>query len=244
MSAFEPSTAPDLAPSTRAIELLYVDDHVAIANKPSGLLVHRGWDDDDDVAMFRVRDALGGAHVHPLHRLDRGTSGALVFARTREAAAILAKAFEEGNVDKRYIALVRGAPPDSGTIDYPIQKKEDGPRVPAITHYRRIAQSTVDRCALVLAIPETGRLHQIRRHLRHIDHPLVGDVKHGSGQINRHYRARYDLHRLALHAHAIAFDHPMTGARISISASMPEDLSAPLAALGLPTDVRTIEVSA
>ena len=242
MPSPEPSNAPNDAPNANAIELLYVDDHVAIANKPSGLLVHRGWDDDDDVAMFRVRDALGGAHVHPLHRLDRGTSGALVFARTREAAAILAKAFEEGNVDKRYVALVRGTPPESGTIDYPIQKKEDGPRVPALTHYRRIALSTVDRCALVLAIPETGRLHQIRRHLRHIDHPLVGDVKHGSGQINRHYRALYNLHRLALHAHAIAFDHPMTGTRISVSARMPDDLARPLDALGLPTDTAAFEV--
>ena len=99
----------------KSIELLHVDEHVAVANKPSGLLVHRGWDNDDDVAMFRVRDALGGQHVHPMHRLDRGTSGALVFARTREAAALLARAFETGLVEKRYLALVRGAPPDAGS---------------------------------------------------------------------------------------------------------------------------------
>jgi tRNA pseudouridine65 synthase len=204
-----------------------------VANKPSGLLVHRGWDSDDDVAMFRVRDALGGSHVHPLHRLDRGTSGALVFARSRDVAARLMKAFELGQVHKLYLALVRGQPPDSGVIDHPIPRTEDGPRVPALTRFRRLCRSPVDRCSLVLAKPETGRLHQVRRHMAHIHHPLVGDVAHGSGVINRHYRATYALHRLALHAVAIAFDHPVTGERVRVVAPLPQDLTDALAALQL-----------
>jgi tRNA pseudouridine65 synthase len=216
------------------IDILFVDPHLVVVDKPSGLLVHRGWDNDDDVAMFRARDALGGAHVFPVHRLDRGTSGALVLARTQEAAAALSLMFEEGRIEKQYLALVRGTPPESGTIDYPIQKKEDGPRVPALTRFRRLGRSEVDRCSLVLAMPETGRLHQIRRHLRHIDHPLIGDVKHGSGAINRHYRATYGLHRLALHASYVAFDHPLGGPRVVVTAPMPEDLGATLDALGLP----------
>jgi tRNA pseudouridine65 synthase len=212
---------------------LYVDDHVVVANKPSGLLVHRGWDNDDDVAMFRVRDALG-QHVHPLHRLDRGTSGALVFARSAEVARMLAAAFEEGTIEKEYIALVRGrVADDEGVIDYAIQKAEDGPRVPAVTRYRVLKRSAVDRCSLVLALPETGRLHQIRRHLRHINHPLVGDVRHGSGAINRHYRATYGLHRLALHARKIGFKHPVSAEPIRVEAPLPEDLAVPLAKLGL-----------
>lgn len=214
------------------IELLHVDADVVVALKPSGLLVHRGWDDDDDVAMFRVRDALG-QHVHPLHRLDRGTSGALVFARSREAAAKLARAFEQGRVDKRYLALVRGNPPDAGVIDHAIPKSEDGPRLPAVTRFRVLGRSSVDRCSLVLATPETGRLHQVRRHLHHIDHPIVGDVNYGSGAINRHYRAAYALHRLALHAVSVAFDHPTTGARIRVVAPVPVDLAAALDRLGL-----------
>ncbi len=222
---------PDVADCS--IRLLYVDDHLVVADKPSGLLVHRGWDNDDDVAMFRVRDALGGAHVHPVHRLDRGTSGALVLARDRVVAAKIMALFEEGRVKKAYLALVRGMPPDEGVIDYAIQKKEDGPRVSALTRYRTLARSTVDRCSLVLALPETGRLHQVRRHLRHIDHPLVGDVKHGSGAVNRHYRATYGLHRLALHAVRIAFDHPVTGVRVDVTAPLSIDLAEPLARLGL-----------
>ena len=218
------------------IELLYVDDQVAVASKPSGLLVHRGWDDDDDVAMFRVRDALGGKHVTPVHRLDRGTSGALLFARTPEAAATLSSDFEAGRVEKRYLALVRGTPPESGIIDHPVPKKESGARVPAVTHFRLLARSVVDRCSLVEAMPKTGRLHQIRRHLKHLHHPLVGDVNYGSGEINRHYRATYGLHRLALHAHWLDFPHPVTRARVVVRAPMPDDLGLVLTALGLPRE--------
>ena len=219
-----------------SIGLLYVDEDIVVADKPSGLLVHRGWDNDDDVALFRVRDAVG-QHVYPVHRLDRGTSGALLFARSPEIAARLAGAFERGEIDKRYLALVRGSPPDDGVIDYPIEKKEGGPKVRAVTRYRTLARSTVDRCSLVEAFLETGRLHQIRRHLRHINHPLIGDVKHGSGEINRHYRATYDFHRLALHAHFIAFQHPSRAhERVTMHAPMPVDLADALLALGLPVD--------
>ena len=216
-----------------AIELLFVDEHVVVANKPSGLLVHRGWGQDDDVAMFRVRDALGGAHVHPLHRLDRGTSGALVLARTREVHAELSKQFEAHSVQKSYLALVRGKPSGSGTVNHAIPRTEDGERVAAVTHYRVLAQSSVDRCSLVLAMPETGRLHQVRRHLRHLGHPLVGDVKYGSGVINRHYRDTYAFLRLGLHAHTIAFTHPVSGTRVEVTAPLPEDFGSALAKLGL-----------
>ena len=221
-----------------AIEVLFVDADVVVVNKPSGLLVHRGWGNDDDVAMFRVRDALG-THVYPVHRLDRPTSGVLVFARTRDAAALLGQAFEQRSVDKRYLALVRGTPPESGSIDHPIAKnpEADGPRVPAVTRFVRIARSSVDRCSLVLAIPETGRGHQIRRHLRHLGHPVVGDVNYGSGEINRHYRSNYDLHRLALHAHTIAFDHPVTQARVAITAPIPDDMGLALDRLALPRTI-------
>jgi tRNA pseudouridine65 synthase len=220
------------ASASRCIDLLFLDAHVVVANKPSGLLVHRGLDRDDDVALFRVRDAVG-QHVHPLHRLDRGTSGALVFARSREVAAALARAFEEGRVDKRYLALVRGVAPASGVVDHPIPRGEGQPRVPALTRFRLVAPSPVDRCSLVEAAPETGRFHQVRRHLRHIGHPLVGDVNYGSGEINRRYRAEYGLHRLALHARSVAFDHPVTGARIEVLAPVPADLGDALGRLGL-----------
>jgi tRNA pseudouridine65 synthase len=224
------------------IELLYADEDIVVANKPSGLLVHRGWDDDDDVALFRVRDAVG-AQVNVVHRLDRATSGALLFARHRDAAATLCGDFEAGRVDKRYLTLVRGQPPAQGVVDHPVPKKEAGDRVPAVTRFRLVARSSIDRCSLVEAMPETGRLHQIRRHMKHLSHPVIGDVNYGSGALNRHYRATYQLHRLALHAHYLAFAHPRTGARIVIHAPMPDDLGLPLLALGLPRHVDVAQVA-
>ena len=113
-----------------SIRFLFVDEHVVVANKPSGLLVHRGWDDDDDVAMFRVRDALGAARPSGPSARSRDERRAPLRA-DREAAAGARSAFEEGRVDKRYLALVRGTPPAEGVIDYAIPKSEDGPRVPA-----------------------------------------------------------------------------------------------------------------
>lgn len=229
---------PDKTPARPTIDLLFVDEHIVVANKPCGLLVHRGWDNDDDVALFRVRDAVG-AYVYPVHRLDRGTSGALLFARSAEVAAVLGARLGTGHLERRYLALVRGRPPAAGVIDHPIPKDDakDSARIAAVTEFRVVARSPVDRCSLVEAIPRTGRLHQVRRHLRHLNHPLVGDVNYGSGEINRHYRVTYNLRRLALHAHFLALEHPVAGGRLVVRAPMPDDLALALTALGLPTHV-------
>jgi tRNA pseudouridine65 synthase len=135
-------------------------------------------------------------------------------------------------VEKRYIALVRGIPPEAGVIDHPVPRAPDGPRVPAVTEFRRLA--TFERYALVEALPRTGRLHQIRRHFKHISHPLIGDVRYGKGEHNRLFRDRFGLHRLALHALELAFDHPPAGRPLRIFAPVPEDLAGVLGAMGLP----------
>ena len=205
--------------------LLYCDEHVAVVNKPSGLLVHRGWDNDRDVLMMRVRDALG-SWVYPVHRLDRGASGAVVFALSSEVARILSGFFERQEVHKRYVALTRGIPPEQGVIDNPVPRRPKGPRVDAITDYRRL--EVFGRYALVEASPRTGRLHQIRRHLKHISCPLIGDVRYGKGEHNRLFRESYGLHRLALHATEIRFSHPSGGEEIRVEAPLPDDLRIPL----------------
>jgi tRNA pseudouridine65 synthase len=218
---------------TEALVLLHRDEHLAAFAKPSGLLVHRGWADDATVAVDLARAALG-TRVHPLHRLDRATSGVLLFALDPETAAAMMHLFERGEVKKRYLALVRGVPPASGVVDHPVPKGEGGPRVPAVTAFRTLA--TVGRWSLVEARPETGRLHQIRRHLKHLGHPLVGDVNYGKGDVNRFFRERYGLHRLALHAAEARFRHPFLGEEVVVRAPVPEDLRAPLVALGMPED--------
>ncbi len=210
------------------MEILFRDEAVVVVNKPPGLLVHRGWAQDEEVAMTLVRDQLG-AYVYPVHRLDRGASGALAFALTPDAARALGEAFAAGAVTKRYVALVRGVPPEQGVIDHPIPRREDGPRVPAMTEYRRV--TSYGRYSLVEATPRTGRLHQIRRHLKHISCPLIGDVRYGKGEHNRLFRDRYGLSRLALHASALDLPHP-SGGRVSVEAPMPADLASALALLG------------
>jgi tRNA pseudouridine65 synthase len=213
------------------LTLLHRDEAIAVFAKPSGMLVHRGWGDDAVVAVDLAREIVG-ARVHPAHRLDRATSGALVFALDPASAAALGRAFEEGRVEKRYLALVRGIAPEERLVDHPVRKGETGPeRVPAITEIRR--RFAGDRWSLVEARPRTGRLHQIRRHLKHLSHPIVGDVNYGKGDVNRFFRERYGLCRLALHALEVRFAHPRSGEVLTVRAPLPEDLLGPFAALGI-----------
>lgn len=211
--------------------LLHLDDALVAVDKPPGVAVHRGWADDDDALLQQVRDQIG-AWVYPVHRLDRGASGVLVFALSGAHAAALQAQWTAGAVAKRYLAIVRGAPPDAAVIDHDIPRSEDGPRVPAVTAIRTLHRA--GRYAVVAAAPRTGRLHQIRRHLKHISCPLIGDVRYGKGEHNRLFRERHDLHRLALHARALRLAHPVTGAVLDLHAPVPSDLARALAGLDAP----------
>ena len=212
-----------------ALREIYRDDDLLVVDKPSGMIVHRGWARDRVVAMTLARDQVG-RRVYPAHRLDRGTSGVLAFALDRESARRLQEAFSAGEVGKRYLGLVRGHAPDELVVDHPIPKSPGGPRVPAVTEIRRLA--TFERYSWVEAVPKTGRLHQIRRHLKHLSLPLIGDVKYGKGEHNRLFRERFGLHRLALHACELELDHPRSGRRLCCRAPLPDDLAGPFAEMG------------
>jgi tRNA pseudouridine65 synthase len=214
--------------------ILHLDDAVVAVDKPAGLVVHRGWADDEVALLQLVRDRIG-AYVWPVHRLDRGASGALLLARAPEHARALQAQWTVGAVSKRYLAIVRGNPPDAQTIDHPVPRAEDGPRVPAVTEIRTLHRA--GRYAVVAAAPRTGRLHQIRRHLKHISCPLIGDVRYGKGEHNRHFRTCHDLHRLALHARVLALTHPVTGAPLVIAAPVPDDLARAILGLGAPASL-------
>jgi tRNA pseudouridine65 synthase len=220
------------------MDVLFRDPHLLIVNKPSGLLTHRGWANDRDNALSRAR-AIAGTFVYPAHRLDRATSGVLVFALAHEIAGALGVQLEEHALSKRYVALVRGIAPDEALIDHPLARLSDDEghadksqdKQPAQTRVARLG--VFERYSLVLAQPETGRSHQIRRHLKHISCPILGDTRYGKGEHNRACRERFSLHRLALHAGALAFTHPVTGDPVAVSAPIPDDLAAPLEAMGL-----------
>jgi tRNA pseudouridine65 synthase len=213
------------------VRILWSDRRACVVDKPPGLAVHRGWADDDDALLQQVRDALG-VLVYPVNRLDRGASGCVLFALDREAAGTLGRAFAgDGDgaavIDKRYTALTRGHPPAHLVLDYPIPKAPGEARVPAVTELW--CRETFGRYAVVEAAPRTGRLHQIRRHLKHLSCPLIGDVNYGKGEHNRLFRAEHGLHRLALHAHRLTFPHPDDGRAITVDAPLAEDLAAAIA---------------
>lgn len=183
-----------------------------IVGKPSGLVVHRSEMGNERIAALQlVRDQLG-RRVHPVHRLDRGTSGCLLFALRPELIGPLSEALRAGR--KRYVALVRGhiASREPVTVDNPI-KGSGGRLQEARTVLQAIASSREPRCSLVLAEPVTGRFHQIRRHIRDLSHPVLGDSTHGDTRENRRWREEYGLRRLALHCFSLEIEVPEGVAR-------------------------------
>jgi len=216
--------------------VLYEDAELLVIDKPSGLSVHRGWAaHEPDYVVDRVARALG-RRAFPVHRLDRGTSGVLVLAKDADAARALGRQVEAHALDKRYLALVRGAAPEALTIDHALAAEPGRDRKPAVTELSRlevVTPAALGRAySLIEARPKTGRLHQIRRHLKHIACPIIGDVNYGKGDQNRAWREAFGLHRLALHAHRLGLEHPTRGERLELVAPLPPDLAGPLAAAG------------
>lgn len=233
----------------QSLPILYRDARLVVVNKPSGLLVHRSVVDRHETrfAVQMLRDQLG-QWVFPAHRLDKGTSGALVFALDRDAAAALAAQFSGSGVRKRYVALVRGWPEERGTIDYALDAVADdalglqsaAPKA-AVTDFRRLAtvelphrvdRYPTSRYALLELEPRTGRRHQIRRHLEHASHPIVGDSTYGKGRHNRLFRDLFGSQRLLLACVSLEFAHPETGASLRVEAPLAPEFEAVLERLG------------
>ncbi|OMH32686.1 pseudouridine synthase [Motiliproteus sp. MSK22-1] len=226
------------------LQILYRDDDYIVINKPSGLLVHRSEIDKRETrfALQMLRDQIG-QRVYPVHRLDKPTSGVLVFALHSGAASKLQQAFSERQVNKEYMAVVRGYAPESGIIDYALSDKREKEEKrhaddlrepqPALSEYQRIAtielpfstgRFSTSRYSLVRVVPETGRKHQIRRHLHHIAHPIIGDTRYGEGRHNRLFREQFQSYRLLLWSRSVSFSHPFTGEEIQVSTGVPEDI--------------------
>lgn len=214
------------------IETIYEDEYLIAVCKPAGMIVHRGWGQDTETVSDIVRDEIVKAPIHAIHRLDRSTSGVLLFAKNAETARFIQEEMEQQQFHKKYIALVRGPMREDQLVDHPLpkEKSKKSKRVPAITKFTVLGHK--DRWTLVLAEPITGRLHQIRRHLKHISHPIVGDVRYGKGEINRFFKEHYGLERMALHAFQLEVRHP-SGKNLALLAALPLDLLEPLEKLDL-----------
>ena len=229
--ADDPNGPPRLR--SRDLQILFEDPDLVAINKPTGYAVHKGWDQGPPLLPLirgRIRRRL-----FPVHRLDRPTSGVLLLTKSSEMAAAMQVIWRARGVDKRYWAIVRGVPPEFGYIDHPIPRTKDGPRVPAQSRFATLYAR--GRYALVEVKPHTGRLHQVRRHLKHISHPIIGDVRYGKGEHNRVWRASYGLHRLALHAVRLSFPHPRSGRWTVVSAPLPPDLAGACEVFGVPEDI-------
>ncbi len=221
-----------------ALEILYQDAYIVAINKPSGLLVHKSPIDKRETrfALQELRNQIG-QYVYPIHRLDKPTSGVLLFALNKEMAQKMSLAFRENEIKKEYIAIVRGYTKEEENIDYALKQMLDTKEEKrlgiskeeqdAVTFCERLAtvelpyavsRYPVARYSLVLLKPATGRKHQLRRHMKHIFHPIVGDTKHGRGEHNNLFREKFDCHRLLLHANKVTFTHPVNQKKIEIIA--------------------------
>ncbi len=231
---------------SETLDILYRDDHLVVVNKPSGLLVHRSMIDRHETrfALQIVRDQIG-QYVYPVHRLDKPTSGVLVLALSPDVARAMGELFQNhGTIEKSYLAVVRGFAPAAGTIDHPLTEQldkitdkkaqQDKPAQTALTDFvclgtvelpYQIDRYPTSRYSLVRAKPKTGRKHQIRRHLKHLAHPIIGDAKHGKGNHNRYFAEHLAANRLLLHCQTMAFPHPVTGLPLTIEAPLDETMT-------------------
>lgn len=221
------------------LDILFEDDHLIAINKPSGLLVHPSWiaprGTPNLASMLKVY--FEGGSPYTIHRLDRPTSGVILFGKNKEVAQKMNLIFAEREVSKTYLCMCRGYTPEADTIDYALKEQldkiadkhanQDKEAQEAVSHYRRLGTVELDipigrydksRYSLVEVKPETGRKHQIRRHMKHIFHPIAGDTKHGDNKHNKMLKQNFDLQRLMLMATNIRFTHPITHEFMDITA--------------------------
>ncbi|UTH74005.1 tRNA pseudouridine(65) synthase TruC [Chromobacterium sp. IIBBL 290-4] len=234
------------------LPILYRDDAVIAIHKPANLLVHRTELDRHETrfAVQLLRDQIG-QRVYPVHRLDKGTSGVLLFALDKDVGRELSLQFERQEVQKRYLAVARGHTGDAGRIDHPLSRRPDdlewiGEKVetapqPAQTDYRTLARIELpimveryptSRYSLVELTPLTGRRHQLRRHLKHISHPIIGDSTYGKGRHNRMFAEALDCRRMLLACLEMTVTHPLSGEALHLACPLEAEFSALLAKLG------------
>jgi len=212
-------------------DILFDDAHFVAINKPKNILVHRTKISEDTVFVLQLLRNQLGQRIYPIHRLDRPTSGVLIFGKTKEAASQLSELMRSKSICKKYLAVVRGFLDISGTIDYPLVTKQHLPAQEAITHYKNLGQVEKDfkvsryptsRYSLLEITLDTGRRHQIRRHFAHLRHPIIGDKRHGDCKHNKYFSKELSIERMLLHAKEMVFIHPFTQEEVRILAPFDE----------------------
>jgi len=214
------------------LDILYRDEHLIAINKPHGLLVHRSSiaADVEEFALQMLRDQIG-VKVNPVHRIDRKTGGVLLFAFDKTVEIAMQQQFMENKVGKKYLAIVRGHTPDTEEIDYPL-RKENGTEQDAFTAYTTLKRAELEvpfgkhstsRYSLVEVVPQTGRMHQIRKHMSHIFHPIIGDRTHGCNKQNKLFKDQWEMTTMLLHALHLNFVHPVTSQMVNIDGPLQDE---------------------
>lgn len=230
------------------LEILYQDEWFVAVNKPSGMLIHRNaWCPREQACFELLRDQLDRS-IYPVHRIDRATSGVVIFALDSDAAARLSDLFRAHLIRKAYLAVVRGFVEIRGALDDPLKRESGNDTREALTDFRReaivelhaaVGRYSTARYSLVRALPRTGRHHQIRRHFAHASHPVIGDTKHGDSAHNRFFRDALGVDRLLLMATDLIFSHPFCGTTIRVHAPLPVEINRLFSHLGWPVDPET-----
>jgi tRNA pseudouridine65 synthase len=225
------------------LDILYHDSHLIAINKPHGLLVHPSYiaRDVDTSAMQELRNQIG-QYVYPTHRIDRKTGGVLLFALDKDTERLMQQAFSARQMDKTYWAIVRGFAPTEMTIDYPLLK-ENGTLQDALTEFKTLHKAEINlpfgkhatsRYSLVEAKPITGRTHQLRRHLAHINHPIIADRPLGCNKQNKLWLDRFNLNTMMLHAKTLRFVHPHSNKNITLEAPLQSEFARVMQILEMP----------
>ncbi len=215
------------------IEIVFEDDHILAVNKPNNLIVHQSKFGGriDEFSLCQLLNNGLKEPVYPIHRLDRKTSGVLLFSKRKELIPSLQQQFEAQTIKKTYLALVRGYVLESGIVDSPIKPEDKTEYKPALSHYFPISSIEVDipvkpykksRYTLIELEPKTGRTHQLRKHMNKISHPIIGDPKYGNRHHNHMFIERLNISNLFLHARSLQFKHPVSNQNMSIEADLPE----------------------
>jgi tRNA pseudouridine65 synthase len=228
------------------LSILYIDDYLVVVHKPANMLVHKSMIDrhETEFLMKILRDQIG-QYVYPVHRLDKPTSGVILFALSPDVARLLAQQFELHTIQKEYIAVLRGFAPERIAIDYALKEqldpiadkkaKQDKAPQEAQTDMLKLAELSLPiavgrypgaRFSLVKLFPKTGRKHQLRRHMGHISHPIIGDTNHGDGKQNQFARDHLNFSKLALCATKLSFTHPSTQQPMICETALEDDFQA------------------
>ena len=214
------------------LEIIFQDEFLIAVNKPHGMLVHRSpIANDVEISSIQILEEQLGQKVWPAHRLDRKTSGVLVFSLDEQTNSLMNQQFMNKEVDKTYYAIVRGFTNEKITIDYPLTR-DDGKVQDAITHFTTLKHTEVEvpfgkhstsRYSLIQLKPETGRMHQIRKHMAHILHPIIGDRPHGCNKQNKLFKEKWNMTSMMLHASELSFTHPHSKEHISLNAEFSDE---------------------